>query len=64
MLLYRKVSIYYVSERLGHADIETTSNTYVHLIKELRERDETETVNIFENMAVEEVEKPEEVEYV
>ncbi|AAU39838.1 integrase [Bacillus licheniformis] len=35
--------------KLGHADIETTSNTYAHLIKELRERDETETVNIFED---------------
>jgi len=56
VLLYRKVSIYYVSARLGHADIETTSSTYAHLIKELRERDENETVNIFEEMALEEAE--------
>nr|MDH3092470.1 site-specific integrase [Bacillus velezensis] len=34
VLLYRKVSIYYVSARLGHSDIETTSSTYAHLIKE------------------------------
>ncbi|MED5050155.1 tyrosine-type recombinase/integrase [Bacillus siamensis] len=55
VLLYRKVSIYYVSARLGHSDIETTSSTYAHLIKELRERDENETVNIFEEMASNEV---------
>ncbi|MFH6685190.1 tyrosine-type recombinase/integrase [Bacillus amyloliquefaciens] len=55
VLLYRKVSIYYVSARLGHSDIETTSSTYAHLIKELRERDENETVNIFEEMASDEV---------
>ncbi|APA01879.1 MULTISPECIES: tyrosine-type recombinase/integrase [Bacillus] len=55
VLLYRKVSIYYVSARLGHSDIETTSSTYAHLIKELRERDENETVNIFEEMASDKV---------
>ncbi|WP_325167426.1 hypothetical protein [Lederbergia citri] len=28
MLLYRKASIHYVSERLGHSDIETTFKEY------------------------------------
>lgn len=50
ILLYEKVSIYYVSERLGHADIETTMSYYAHIIKELRERDESHTVNVFNNM--------------
>ncbi|MEC0497188.1 MULTISPECIES: tyrosine-type recombinase/integrase [Bacillus] len=64
VLLYRKVSIHYISERLGHADIETTSKVYAHLIKELREQDESETVNIFEEMAGEGVENTEEIEGV
>lgn len=52
VLLYKKVSIYYVSERLGHSDIETTLKEYTHLVKELREEDELGTVNTFEQMAV------------
>lgn len=49
--LYKKSSIYYVSERLGHADIETTMRDYAHVIKELREEDEKNTISIFEKMA-------------
>lgn len=47
VLLYKKVSIYYVSERLGHSDIETTLKKYAHLVKELREEDEIKTVELF-----------------
>ncbi|WP_226528178.1 tyrosine-type recombinase/integrase [Metabacillus niabensis] len=49
-LLYKKVSIYYVSERLGHSNIETTLNEYSHLVKELREEDEKKTIDIFNNI--------------
>ncbi|WP_164669986.1 tyrosine-type recombinase/integrase [Virgibacillus doumboii] len=52
VLLYKKVSIHYVSERLGHSDIETTLKEYTHVIKELREEDEMGTVNTFEKMIV------------
>ncbi|MFJ7756279.1 tyrosine-type recombinase/integrase [Peribacillus muralis] len=52
VLLYKKVSIYYVSERLGHKDIETTLKDYTHVIKELREEDERETIHTFEEMVV------------
>lgn len=52
VLLYRKVSIYYVSERLGHADIDTTLRHYAHVIKELREADTKATVETFEQMAI------------
>ncbi|MCR8635778.1 tyrosine-type recombinase/integrase [Paenibacillus radicis (ex Xue et al. 2023)] len=52
ILLYKKVSIYYVSERLGHGDIETTMSHYAHIVKELREQDENSTVAIFGEMAV------------
>lgn len=50
ILLYKGVSIYYVSERLGHGDIETTMSYYAHIIKELRERDEQSTTQVFESL--------------
>ncbi|WP_099157570.1 tyrosine-type recombinase/integrase [Virgibacillus ndiopensis] len=52
VLLYKKTSIHYVSERLGHSDIETTLKEYTHVLKELRVKDEQITVRTFENMAV------------
>lgn len=52
VILYKKVSIHYVSERLGHGDIDTTLKQYTHVIKELREKDELGTVNTFEQMVV------------
>ncbi|GIO25181.1 integrase [Oceanobacillus sp. J11TS1] len=51
VLLYRKASIHYVSERLGHSDIETTLKEYTHVLKELRLEDEQLTMEIFEEMA-------------
>lgn len=52
ILLYKKVSIYYVSERLGHGDIDTTLKYYAHIVKELRDQDEKSTVKIFGEMIV------------
>ncbi|WP_343781037.1 site-specific integrase [Virgibacillus salarius] len=52
VLLYKKVSIYYVSERLGHGDIETTLREYSHVVRELRVEDEAATTATFENMVV------------
>lgn len=51
ILLYHKVSIQYVSERLGHNghnDITTTYQFYSHVIKELRKEDEDKTIKIFD----------------
>lgn len=47
VLLYRKATIYYVSERLGHNDIATTNNEYSHVLKEMRKEDENIAVNIY-----------------
>ncbi|MFT4415287.1 tyrosine-type recombinase/integrase [Fredinandcohnia humi] len=52
VLLYKKVSIYYVSERLGHADIDTTLKHYAHVIKELRIEDTKTAIKTFEEMVV------------
>jgi integrase len=50
VLLYKKISINYLSERLGHKDIDTTYKYYSHVLKELREEDEKKTVDTFEDM--------------
>jgi len=52
VLLYQKVSMNYVSERLGHKDVETTWKTYSHILNEMRTEDEEKTTAIFENMIV------------
>ncbi|MFG3613322.1 tyrosine-type recombinase/integrase [Rummeliibacillus stabekisii] len=51
VLLYQKASIHYISERLGHCDIETTLKEYTHVLKELRLEDEQLAIKTFENMA-------------
>ncbi|API91264.1 hypothetical protein BKP57_04980 [Virgibacillus sp. 6R] len=43
-LIYEKVSLDYVSERLGH--IDTTRKTYVHLLKEMRNKEEENTLRV------------------
>mgnify|MGYP001944421523 FL=1 len=50
ILLYEGVNVSYVSSRLGHGEIETTFNNYTHVIKELEERDQIKTADIFEKM--------------
>lgn len=52
VLLYKNVSIHYVSERLGHSDIDTTLKKYAHLLTEKRIEDEQETIKIFNQMVV------------
>ncbi len=50
-LIYeKKATINYISERLGHSDVQTTYNDYSHVIKELRAEDEESTVNMFSSM--------------
>lgn len=48
ILFYKGISVQYISERLGHADVDTTIRIYTHLIKELREEDEKNTMKILE----------------
>lgn len=52
ILLYKGISILYVSERLGHASIDITTSTYAHVLKELRERDSEQASDIFEQLLV------------
>ena len=50
LLLYKEIDIYAVSERLGHANVSTTQNTYTHVLKEMRQRSEAASAQIFDDM--------------
>lgn len=50
VLLYKGNTLQYVSERLGHLDIETTYKKYIHLLKEGREADKKIAIKTFEDM--------------
>lgn len=39
ILLFKNVNILSVSKRLGHNDVTTTQNVYLHIIKEMEERE-------------------------
>lgn len=41
MLLFAGVSVASVAKRLGHSDITTTQQTYIHIIQELENKDNT-----------------------
>lgn len=48
--LYKGVSVYSVSEHLGHADVATTMDVYTHVVKELRAKDRKLMTDTFANM--------------
>lgn len=48
--LYKGVSVYSVSEHLGHADIATTMSVYTHIVKELRAKDQKLMAESFTDM--------------
>ncbi|MFX3616399.1 MAG: tyrosine-type recombinase/integrase [Sporolactobacillus sp.] len=52
ILLYKKATILYVSERLGHQDVQTTYKYYAHILKEMRQEDDQVAMDTFESMSV------------
>ncbi|MCP8615223.1 tyrosine-type recombinase/integrase [Salirhabdus salicampi] len=50
VLLHKGATLQYVSERLGHLDIETTYRKYIHLLKEGREEDKKVAIKTFKDM--------------
>lgn len=46
-LIYKKASLIYVSERLGHSSPETTYRKYLHVMNELREEDDQIAINLY-----------------
>ena len=47
VLLFKGSNVYSVSKRLGHENIQTTLNTYTHVLKEMEERDEKIAISIY-----------------
>ncbi|WP_324254341.1 tyrosine-type recombinase/integrase [Staphylococcus kloosii] len=50
MLIHDSVSIYYISKRLGHADITTTLSTYSHLLEESQKQEESKTLDVLRHI--------------
>lgn len=46
-LIYKKVSIVYISERLGHSSPDITYRRYSHVMKELRVEEENVAINMY-----------------
>ena len=50
ILLYKGVSILYISKRLGHASTDITQQVYLHLIDELKEKEDALTNTILSQL--------------
>ena len=51
ILLYNEINVQYVSERAGHVDSTVTLNTYAHVLKEMKEKEETKTKSVLEQLS-------------
>lgn len=49
-LLSHDISVQYISERLGHSNINITMNTYAHLLDKKRHLETERTLNILDNL--------------
>lgn len=47
VLLNEGFNIQYISERLGHETVQTTMNTYSHILKEMRAREDENILKIY-----------------
>jgi len=50
-LLHAGVSIASIAKRLGHANITTTQQTYLHIIRELEDKDNDKVISYLETLA-------------
>jgi len=52
VLLYKRISLGYVAESLGHANTIKTQENYAHVLAELEQEDGKKTTEIFDSMLV------------
>ncbi|GAY74228.1 tyrosine-type recombinase/integrase [Lentilactobacillus kosonis] len=50
ILLYKGISIAYISHRLGHKNIDTTTRVYLHIIQELQSQEATKTADMLDTL--------------
>jgi integrase len=50
LLLYAGVSVASIAKRLGHASVSTTQQTYLHIIRELEDRDNRKILQVLESI--------------
>lgn len=52
ILLYKRLSLGYVSESLGHQNTIRTQQDYAHVLAELRKEDGEKAINVFDEMVI------------
>jgi integrase len=52
VLLYHGVNIMSISRRLGHGDLQTTLNIYMHVVDEMKAREDGLITSVLENLAI------------
>ncbi|MDN6069462.1 MAG: site-specific integrase, partial [Leuconostoc sp.] len=50
ILLYSGVNLLSVSKRLGHSNVTTTQQTYLHIIKEMEEQDDSKVIALLKGI--------------
>jgi len=50
ILLYKGISIAYISHRLGHQNLDTTTKIYLHIIQELQSQEATKTIDTLDSL--------------
>lgn len=50
IMLYSGVNLLSVSKRLGHSNVTTTQQTYLHIIKEMEEQDDTKILTLLRSI--------------
>lgn len=50
IMLYSGVNLLSVSKRLGHSNVTTTQQTYLHIIKEMEEQDNTKILSLLNSI--------------
>jgi integrase len=51
LLIYKEVSIHYISKRLGHKNVIETLKTYSHIVDEMEQKQDTKIIEVLESIS-------------